>query len=232
MRIKDVMTIAVVTVGPETPLKRVAELLAGHRISGLPVVDTDGAVLGVVSEADLLVKERGTPLERSTWLSRLTSSQERRELAKRKARTAGEAMTGPAITIAPFRPLATAAREMLEYGINRLPVVSNGRLVGIVSRADLVRAFARSDEDTAADVRQQVEDFLAVAGDSPDADVVVDDGRVTLSGSLRRRSVAEALPSFVGKIPGVVEVQSELTWVDDDAGSPWREALRHESYRL
>jgi CBS domain-containing protein len=231
MRIKDVMTTAVVTVGPEAPLKRVAELLVQHRVSGLPVVDDRGAVLGVVSEADVLVKERGAPAD-STWLSRLTDPQERRERAKAKARTAGEAMTGPAITIAPFRPLATAAREMLEYGINRLPVVSNGRLVGIVSRADLVRAFARSDEDTAADVREQLEYFLAVAGDGLEVHADVEEGRATLHGSVRRRSVAEALPPFVGKIPGVVEVRSELTWLDDDSGSRWREALQHETYPL
>lgn len=232
MRIKDVMTAAVVTVGPDTPLKRVAELLAQQRISGLPVVDDEGSVLGVVSEADLLLKERGAPPERSRWSRLGGNGQERRERTKAKARTAGEAMTAPAITIAPFRPLATAAREMLEYGINRLPVVSNGHLVGIVSRADLVRAFARSDEDTAADVRQQVEYFLAVAGDGFDVHTEVEEGRATLTGSVRRRSVAESVPPFVAKIPGVVEVESDLTWIDDDSGSRWREALEHESYPL
>jgi CBS domain-containing protein len=232
MRIEDVMTTAVVTVGPETSLKRVAELLAQHRISGLPVVDDEGVVLGVVSEADLLFKERGAPTGRSTWLSRLTDPQERRERAKAGAHTAGEAMTGPAITIAPFRPLATAAREMLEYGINRLPVVRNDRLVGIVSRADLVRAFARSDEETAADVRQQIEQFLAVAGDAVDVHVAVEEGCAVLTGSVRRRSVADSISPFVAKIPGVVDVRSEISWTHDDTGSHRREARRHESYPL
>jgi CBS domain-containing protein len=124
-------------------------------------------------------------------------------------------MTSPAVTIAPYRSVAAAAREMLDRGINRLPVIRNGSLVGIVSRADLMRAFARSDEEVAADVRDRVEHFLALENDHHTIDVGIDVGEVTVTGRVDRRLTAEALPDVIASIPGVVEVHSELTWVEE-----------------
>src|SRR3990172_6043670 len=146
MKIKDVMTRDVITVGPETPLKEAAVILGRNGISGLVVVDGDGAVVGVLSEADILLKEGG---ERSAhtglfgWLFETGGAALEQKLA---ARTAGEAMTAPALTIGPERPLHEAAARMIEDGVNRLPVLEDGKLVGIVSRADLVGAFPRTDE--------------------------------------------------------------------------------------
>src|SRR5581483_6940637 len=155
MDVEHLMTRDVVTVSPETPLKEVAAILADRGISGLPVCGAGGEVLGVVSEADILHKERGLPRGRASvfdWLF-ARSDEDANKLA---ARTAGEAMTAPAITIDAGRPVAEAAALMLDRGINRLPVVHAGELVGIVTRADLVRAFRRSDEEIAREIRQDV----------------------------------------------------------------------------
>ena len=124
-RVQDVMTIEVVVAQPTTPVKQVARLLADHRLSALPVVDGQGRVLGVVSEADLL--GAGRPVA------------ERQPPA-----TAGAVMTSPAVTVDPQATVTEAARRMQAAGMKRLPVVAgSGRLVGIVSRADLLRPLTR-----------------------------------------------------------------------------------------
>ncbi len=138
MKVADVMTVDVVTVGKETPLRDVAALLTERRISGLPVVD-EGRVVGVVSEGDILVKERGRKAERRGLFGVLLDDRATAEL-KLEARTADAAMTSPALTIGPDRPVAEAAGVMVDQGVNRLPVVNaDGTLLGIVTRADLVR---------------------------------------------------------------------------------------------
>jgi CBS domain-containing protein len=217
MRIEDVMTSSVVTASPDTPLKTVAQQLSENRISGVPVVNDDGEVVGVISEADLLVKEAGSMPRRTGVFARLLDSTDPKEQMKLEARVASDAMTTPAVTVAPYLAIASAAARMLECGINRLPVVRSGKLVGIVTRADLVRAFARSDEQVLAEVREQVDYFLALAGDFSQVEANLTDGELKLSGSVRRRSSAEELPRFLGKVPGVVGVVSELTWLEDDS---------------
>ncbi|HTS14898.1 MAG TPA: CBS domain-containing protein, partial [Candidatus Sulfotelmatobacter sp.] len=128
--IREVMTRDVLVVSPATPLKDVVTLLIANRISGLPVVE-DGRVVGVISEADLLTKEYATAAETPTgplgFAARRHRSDERRD-----ARTAGEAMTAPALTTTPDATLPEAARLMIERRVNRLPVVEGDRLVGIV----------------------------------------------------------------------------------------------------
>jgi CBS domain-containing protein len=127
-------------------------------------------------------------------------------------------MTTPAITTTRSTSIAAAAGLMLDHGINRLPVLDGQRrLVGIVTRADLVRAFVRSDAQIAADVREQVELQQAMSADASVVDVVVTDGDAVLSGKVRRRSDAEVLPRLVRLVPGVVDVRSELTWSEDDS---------------
>jgi CBS domain-containing protein len=229
MKVDEVMTTEVVTVLPGTPLKAVAQLLVEHGISGLPVVDEDGAVVGVISEADLLVKESGSTPKRPGLVAWLLDSSDPREQLKLDARVAGEAMTKPAITVAPYQSTASAATLMLDGGINRLPVVRNDRLVGIVTRADLVRAFARSDEQVARDVRGQAEYFLMLAEDFAEIGVSSDNGEVKLTGRVRRRSNAEELPGYLARVPGVVAVVSELTWLEDDAHA--RRNGGHERFR-
>ena len=214
------MSTEVVTVHAETPLKDVARILTERRISGMPVVGAEGEIVGVISEADLLVKEGGLTASRGFLLSWLHDSRESSDALKLDARLAGEAMTSPAITIAPYRSIASAAQQMLGHGVNRLPVVRDGSLVGIVTRADLVRAFARSDREVAAEVREQVSFFVSLSDDAADLSgvtVSVEDGEVLLTGRVRRRSTAEALPEHVARIAGVVGVAADVGWREDDS---------------
>ncbi len=199
MRVQDVMTVDVATVNPESSLKDVARELSGRRISGMPVVDGDGRVVGVISEADVLAKEESEP---------------------EAGRAAREVMTSPAITIEPHWPVAIAADRMIEAGVNRLPVVQQGRLVGIVTRADLVRAFARSDEQIAGDIREMVALQQELWRDQQPVDVRIDAGEVTLAGEVRRREEALVLPKMVQTVPGVVSVGSTLTWSEEDRPIP------------
>jgi CBS domain-containing protein len=227
MKVEDVMSTDVVTVRPDASLKTVAAQLLEHKISGLPVVSTEGAILGVISEADLLFKERGATSSRTGVLARLHVSSDRGEQLKSQARVAGDGMTSPAITITPHRTLAAAAQLLLEHRIDRLPVVWNGRLVGIVTRADLVRAFARTDEQVAAEVREEVEYFVELIGDYRcEIDVTVNSGEVRLAGHTGRRSTADALPEHLTRVvPGVVDVSSDMCWLEDDSKP---ERLLHE----
>lgn len=225
MKIQEIMTRDVLTIGPEAPLKDVARILVEHRVSGIPVCDIERHVLGVVSEGDILYKaqareERGGPL---AWLLDTGSAA---AAAKAAARTVSEAMTAPAITISPFRPVDEAARVMTEHGVNRLPVVADGKLVGIVTRADVVRAFARDD---AAIRREIVEELLERTFwlEPGTVQVDVDAGHVRLSGRLQTRSDADMLERLVARVAGVVAVESELGWIVDESTRRGREALAH-----
>lgn len=212
MKISDVMTRDVRTVTPETPLKEAAALLAREGISGLPVVDADGAVLGVLSEADILVKESGPQPAHHGLLAWLLEPVDPALPAKLEATSAGEAMSSPALTIAPERPLREAATRMLEQGVNRLPVVDDeGRLVGIVSRGDLVRAFTRGDEEIRREIEEEVLRRVLWLDDPSAIRVTVTGGAVRLEGAVASASDAELLPRFVQRVPGVVQVTSELT---------------------
>jgi CBS domain-containing protein len=139
--VEQLMTAPVVTVPPNRSLKEVALLLVEHRISGVPVVE-DGTVLGVVSEGDIVAKERGATTPAPDGLLAWLFGNDEEITAKLAARTAADAMSSPTVTIESWRSAATAAALMTDRGVNRLPVVDRGRLVGIVTRADLVRAFA------------------------------------------------------------------------------------------
>ena len=216
MKVSDVMTTNVVTVGAQTPLRTVASLLAERRISGLPVVD-DGRVVGVVSEGDILAKERGPSREQGGWFGVLFEDQATAEL-KLEARTAGTAMTSPALTITPERPLAEAAGVMVDEGVNRLPVVDgDGKLVGIVTRADLVRAFVRTDAELAEEIREDV--LLKALWITPgNVEVAVSDGVVRLTGHVENRETAQMLPDFVRRATGVVAVSSDVTWEENGRG--------------
>ncbi len=211
MKVKDVMTTDVVTVRPGASLKEVAETLAQRRISGLPVVDDAGVLQGVVSEADILFKEGGQQ-EHHHVLGWLLEPYGPASQLKLEARTAEEAMTAPAITIAANRPVAEAAEKMLEEKINRLPVVdADDKLIGIVTRADLVRAFIRPDAEIAQEIREDV--ALRTLWIAPEQiAVTVEHGEVELSGQVETESEAQLLERFASRVPGVVSVDSRLSW--------------------
>jgi CBS domain-containing protein len=206
--VEQVMTTKVVTVSPETPIAEVARILVEREISGLPVVDAGGRVVGVVSEGDLLVREAGH------W------SDERRRArgGKVDARTAGEAMTSPALTIEPFRAIRAVAEIMIENHVNRLPVVdADGRLLGIVSRADLVRAFVQTDAELEQTIRTEV--LIRDMWLDPDKFTVsVDHGVARVTGTVIKRSTAEVIARLLAMVPGVVAAETDITWDIDDGG--------------
>lgn len=209
MRAKDVMTTKVLTVTPGMALKDAALVLVENKVSGLVVVDDHGAVVGVVSEADILARERGAERPSGGFLQRFFDAG---GIDPRlDARLVREAMSAPAITIGPNTALAEAAGIMLDDGVNRLPVVEDGKLIGIVTRADLVRAFTRSDEEILREIRDDV--IFRTLWIAPESvTVTVEHGEVSLSGEVETRTDAELLPAFVERVPGVVSVRSTLSY--------------------
>jgi CBS domain-containing protein len=145
----DIMTKKVVSVGPETPTRTVARLLMENRFSAIPVVDDNGAPVGMISEGDLIRREidRRAP-RRAWWLELLAEGEDLAaefvDYLKAADRPARDIMTGPVVTVAEDTPIQAIAEALQEHGIKRVPVVRDGRIVGIVSRADLVRALAKS----------------------------------------------------------------------------------------
>ena len=212
MKIKDVMTVDVLTVPTSKTLKETAQVLADTGISGLPVTDDDGTVIGVISEADILFKERSPERRRGGSFAWLFFPDMIENEAKLDARTAGEAMSSPAITIGPDRPVGEAAARMLDDAVNRLPVVDEaGKLVGIVTRADLVRAFTRSDGEIELEIRKELISRTFWLQPT-DLEVLVRGGEVTVGGEVDTKSDAELLPELIAQVPGVVSVDSKLTW--------------------
>jgi CBS domain-containing protein len=211
------MTREVVTAGPETPFKRLVQLLAEHRISALPVVDGHNRVLGVVSEGDLLVKE-----ERSDQPERHTGFWRGRELRRKaEGQCARELMTAPAVTVPSTATVAEAARLMHARHIKSLPVVDpSGQLVGIASRVDLLGVFLRGDPVLADQVSREITE-RAPGADSGTVHVGAVDGVVTLRGRLPRHSDVIAAGKLAGGVDGVVGVQNQLTFDYDD--------VQHES---
>jgi CBS domain-containing protein len=205
MKVRELMTENVVSVRPDASLREAAALLIEHRITGLPVVDA-GGVVGVLSETDIVAKaigavDRGGPL---LWLFGPDPGDDRVA-----AQTVGDAMSSPATTINPARPVHEAARKMISEGVNRLPVVDKGKLVGILTRADIVRAFARDDVELAAEIRDDV--LRRTLWVEPErVAVTVVDGRVTLKGEVETEADSEMLPILVSRVPGVLSVRAEL----------------------
>jgi CBS domain-containing protein len=220
MKVSDVMTEHVFTVTADLPLKEVATRMLEYGISGIPVVDGD-RVLGVVSGTDILFKERSAP-ERQGLVDWLVHYGEDPPQAKLNARTAGEAMTAPAVTVASGRAVADAAELMLELKVDRLPVVDIGRLVGIVTRTDLVRVFTRSDDELEREIREDgIIKRLWMSSDR--VEISVDQGNVVLAGRVDTEELAESIVSFAETVPGVVSVESKLTWPGKTKASRGRE---------
>lgn len=226
MRISELMTEKVLTIGPEAPIKDVAKVLVTNGISGLPVCDIEGHVLGVISEGDILYKEHdpaeghiGGPLG---WIVDGTPNHARYN--KAKALTARKAMTSPAITIAPWESVSQAARIMCERHVNRLPVVQNEKLVGIVTRADLVRAFTRTDAELEQELEQDVLQRMMWI-DPGQVEVNVENGVATLSGRLPTRRDVELLNKLAARVPGVVAVDSTVVWDVDETTRKGRRSL-------
>lgn len=224
MKAKDVMTTKVVSVSPDMPVNAIAALLLERHVSAVPVIDVDRRILGIVSEGDLM--RRGETVRRgSWWLSAFAGAEDLADqFVKTHGQRAKDVMTRNVVTVTEETPVATIAELIEQKGIKRVPVVRDGRLVGIVSRADLLRVLATRglkpmipeiQEDEA--IRKQL---LAVIEREPWADtthlsIVVDQGVVHLWGLVRSESERHALRVAAEAVPGVRGIEDHLR--------PWRE---------
>ncbi|WP_329528700.1 CBS domain-containing protein [Streptomyces sp. NBC_01462] len=219
-KVGSVMATEVVSARYGTPFKEVARLLHEHRISGLPVIDEDDKVLGVISETDLMVRQAAIPdpyaTPRRFRFTGLTRGA-RRQAAKGHARTAEQLMSVPPVTVHADDTIAEAARTMARSRVERLPVVDDeDRVVGIVTRRDLIQVFLQPDEV----IRREVIDEVLVRAlwmTPSTVEVGVHEGVVTLDGHVERRSEAEIAVSMTDRIDGVVAVLDKLTYRMDDS---------------
>jgi CBS-domain-containing membrane protein len=224
LTVNDVMTTKVLKARPAMPLKELARVLAEQQISALPVLDPDERLIGVVSEADLLLTQaRLEPARRRWWWPRRRRVQGRGTAGS----TVGDVMTRDPIVVGPRDTLAAAARRMSEYQVKRLPVVDErGALIGIVSRGDLLAAFLRSDDDIRNEILDEV--FVRLLWVDPiDVDVTVSDGLAVLTGTVNDRRTAETAARLARRVDGVVDVVSELRYRVDDSGTARRRHPRH-----
>ncbi|MGW4527304.1 CBS domain-containing protein [Amycolatopsis sp. NPDC004378] len=204
--VSAVMTADPITVSPQTPFKDIAALLTGNGISAVGVVDKTGALVGVVSEADLLPH---------LWDDRKPRRRDRRLARKATACTAGDLMTSPAVTIDADDTLATAAARFARARVRRLFVLRNGRPVGVLSRRDLISVFTRGDADLEREVRDRVlRDQLNLGPDRVRAEVRA--GVVTVVGRVERRSDIAPVTRLIAELSGVVEVRNRLDYVWND----------------
>lgn len=210
--VSEVMSSPVVTVMPDTTFKDAVRLMRRKRVSGLPVVDARGRLVGIVSEGDLLNKvERREPdaYMFETRRHRLYSS-------RAAALDVASAMSTSVVSVRPDFPIALAAREMHTRGFKRLPVVDEkGKLVGIVSRGDLLTVFLRTDSHVRTDVRKLLAEAMAKHG-GRELKARVASGVVELEGTFGQKSHAEALVRTVTAVEGVVGVRSHLAFDLDD----------------
>ncbi|MER6688404.1 CBS domain-containing protein [Streptomyces minutiscleroticus] len=204
--VSDVMTHTVVAVGRDAPFKDIVRLMGQWRVSALPVLEGEGRVVGVVSEADLLPKEEFRDSDPDSFVQRTRLP----DLAKAGGLTAQDLMTAPAVTVHADATLARAARIMAQHRVRRLPVVDReGMLDGVVSRGDLLKVFLRKDEDIAGEIRREIVGHLRPASADP-IQVEVAEGVVTLSGRLRDRSLVPVVARLVRAVEGVVDVEFRL----------------------
>jgi len=209
-RVADVMTTNVVAVRRYASFKEIAARLRDLRVSAFPVLDDDGAVLGVVSETDLIAKEaRPAGDEGHPGPFRL---RHRRELEKAAATTAADLMTEPPVTIGPYDLVSDAAHLMYDHKVSHLPVVGqHGELLGIISRADVLSVFGRPDKEIRHEI---IETVIArhYFTDPGDFTVIVEDGVVTLKGRPENPDVGHGIVTEVRHLEGVVAVHDELAY--------------------
>ncbi len=201
------MTTSVVAVRKDASFKEMAAMLRSRRISAFPVLDDAGRVIGVVSEGDLLVKEA----VQADGTSVFAALRHLKEDDKATGVTAGDLMTGPAVTIGPDAPVEEAARVMYDRRVKRLPVVNAaGRLLGIVSRVDVLAVFSRPDEEIRDEVVRRVLPGITPAAPK-DLSVAVSDGIVTITGDAQTDQTGRAIIDAIRHVQGVVAVRDRLS---------------------
>lgn len=197
MKARQIMTTPVVTVAAMTPLGEIARVLVRHRISGVPVVGESGELLGIVTEADLVVLE-APPAPKRRWPFA-------RPRAQKERRTAADVMTKDVITVSEDALVSEIAAVMVRRGVKRVPVVAAGKVVGIVSRRELIAILMRSDDEIAAEVQELLDDVIKVIGRYRAS---VSGGVVTLTGSTDRQT-AHLAEATARSVPGVIAVTFE-----------------------
>jgi CBS domain-containing protein len=228
MKVKDIMTSPVISIEPDATILQAIRMMLQRHISGLPVVDGSGRLVGIVTEGDFLRRaETGTQRQRPRWLEFLMGpGRLADEYTRTHARKVGEVMTLEPVTITEDTPLEEAVHMMERRRFKRLPVVRNNQLVGIISRANLLHALAslapelkpHSVDD--ATIREQLMAELQKQTWAPTAllDVVVRNGVVELWGSITDDRERQALKVAAENIPGVKSVVDHLVWVDPTSG--------------
>lgn len=221
MQARDVMSSKLVVVPPETPVVAVAELMAGRGISGVPVVDAEGRPLGIVTEGDMIRRLADEPPGPLGWFLGLFRNSEPmvRRYAKAHGKTARDVMSANLVSVPETASVEEVARLMEQHHVRRVPVVQDGRLVGIVSRADLLRAILRptaAPEAAARDDREILHAVVQAMREQPWTDTFwvfpdVQDGVVTFYGFARSEAVREGLKLLASNVPGVREVEDQLS---------------------
>jgi CBS domain-containing protein len=231
MNASDIMTRKLISVMPDTTIVEAARLMLKHHVSGLPVTDGSGAIVGIITEGDLLHRaETGTERRHPRWLDLILGpGHQAHDYADSHARKVGEVMTTDIAWVSPEEPLEGVVEAMDKRRIKRVPVIENCRLVGIVSRADLVRALVQrlSREEKAA--AKTISDtnihktILAIIEKEPWAprysvDVTVKNGVVELRGAITDERARAALTVAAENVPGVKQVRNHLAWVEPNSG--------------
>jgi CBS domain-containing protein len=225
MRAHQIMTRSVVTVRPDATILEAANTMLQHHVSGLPVVDAAGKLVGIVSEGDFIRRgEIGTQKKRSRWLSFLMGT-DATQYVREHGRKVSEVMTHDPLTIAEEATLEEIVNAMEANGIKRMPVMRDGKLVGIVSRANLLHAvasLAREIPDPTADddhIRSRIIQALEKHDWSPfGLNVIVRDGIVHLSGVITDEESRQAAIVATENVAGVKKVHDHLSWVDVMSG--------------
>jgi CBS domain-containing protein len=230
MNAGDIMTRSVVSVAPQTTIAEAAQLMLQHRVSGLPVVDAQGVVIGIVTEGDLLRRaEIGTERRRPRWIELLLGpGRLARDYVDAHARRVSEIMSAEVVSASPPEPVSDVVRAMEKHRIKRLPVVdATGRLVGIISRADLMHALlnalSRPESRAAgsdAEIREQILAEIAKQPWGPrySVDIVVNNGVVDLHGTITNDQERSALRVVAENTAGVTAVHDHLVWVEPASG--------------
>jgi CBS domain-containing protein len=213
MKVRELMTTEVVSVGPDDPIKEAARLMVESGVSGIPVVDDDGRLVGIITEADFVAGEAGRRAEQRAGLLRFLLN---RQVIGDEELTVADVMTRDVITIGPDDDHTEAARRMEREGVKRLVVTQDEQVQGIVSRADIMRAFTRSDEAIVAEIKEHV--MRNILWVDPDlVEVTSTDGNVVLDGRLPNRSDANLLVELTRRVDGVASVTDHLQWEYDDS---------------
>ena len=219
LTVADVMTKQVITTAPDTPVEAVAKLLYERQISGVPVVDGQDHVVGILSEGDLIVNTAaiGGDKPRSWWLRFFSDKESRAEdYLKAHGRTAADVMSRSPITIGPDASLAEVAQLMEKNRVKRLPVVEGGKLVGLVSRANLLRGLATAQPPASAtdasdrEIKGKLEKAIEAEGFGRLINAIVQDGEVHLWGLVDTDAESRAIVVLAQGIPGVKAVENHL----------------------